>query len=108
MLKAFAGACVIAGGLIAFPAQSNAQEMIHALTGTVSSIDTANKMITVLQDNGKTGDFQLMSNPKTRISFDKKVQADSSEEPVKTRAHWLALATLCHTVLNSAEFLYVD
>jgi hypothetical protein len=38
----------------------------------------------------------------------KQVQTDASEEPVKSRAHWLALATLCHTVLNSAEFLYVD
>ena len=36
------------------------------------------------------------------------LQSDSPEEPVKSRAHWLALATLCHTMLNSAEFLYVD
>ena len=29
-------------------------------------------------------------------------------EPKRTKAGWLALATLCHTVLNSAEFLYLD
>ncbi len=29
-------------------------------------------------------------------------------EPKRTKARWLALATLCHAVLNSAEFLYVD
>ncbi len=29
-------------------------------------------------------------------------------EPKQPRARWLALATLCHTVLNSAEFLYID
>ena len=29
-------------------------------------------------------------------------------EPVTMKARWLALATLCHTVLNSAEFLYID
>ncbi len=29
-------------------------------------------------------------------------------EPRATKARWLALATLCHTLLNSAEFLYVD
>jgi hypothetical protein len=29
-------------------------------------------------------------------------------EPKRTKARWLALATLCHMVLNSAEFLYVD
>lgn len=29
-------------------------------------------------------------------------------EPKQAKARWLALATLCHTVLNSAEFLYID
>ncbi len=36
------------------------------------------------------------------------LRSDNPEEPVKARAHWLAVATLCHTILNSAEFLYVD
>ena len=38
----------------------------------------------------------------------KQLKADMPEEPVAVKAHWLAVATLCHTVLNSAEFLYVD
>ena len=29
-------------------------------------------------------------------------------EPRQPKARWLALAALCHTVLNSAEFLYID
>ena len=29
-------------------------------------------------------------------------------EPIAGKARWLALATLCHTLLNSAEFLYID
>ena len=29
-------------------------------------------------------------------------------EPKQMQARWLALTTLCHTVLNSAEFLYID
>ncbi len=29
-------------------------------------------------------------------------------EPIRRKAQWLALATLCHTLLNSAEFLYVN
>ena len=29
-------------------------------------------------------------------------------EPKRMKARWLALATLCHAVLNSAEFLYLD
>ena len=29
-------------------------------------------------------------------------------EPKQGRARWLALATLCHSILNSAEFIYID
>jgi hypothetical protein len=29
-------------------------------------------------------------------------------EPKLTKARWMALASFCHTLLNSAEFLYVD
>ena len=29
-------------------------------------------------------------------------------DPKRMKARWLALAALCHTVLNSAEFLYID
>ena len=38
----------------------------------------------------------------------KALEADRPAEPVATRARWLALATLCHTLMNSAEFLYID
>lgn len=36
------------------------------------------------------------------------LEADRPAEPVSTRARWLALATVCHTLMNSAEFLYID
>jgi hypothetical protein len=36
------------------------------------------------------------------------LQKDQPAEPVKSRARWLALATMCHTLMNSAEFLYID
>ncbi len=38
----------------------------------------------------------------------KSLEADRPAEPVATRSRWLALATLCHTLMNSAEFLYID
>src|SRR5206468_8632332 len=77
MLKALVSACTVAACLVVFPSQSVAQQMIHALTGTVTSIDKTTKIITVLQDNGNTGFFVQMSNPKTRISFDRKVESAS-------------------------------
>ncbi|MBS1825575.1 MAG: DUF1553 domain-containing protein [Acidobacteria bacterium] len=38
----------------------------------------------------------------------KQLEKEQPAEPVKSRARWLALATLCHTLMNSAEFLYID
>ncbi|MBM3793956.1 MAG: DUF1553 domain-containing protein [Acidobacteria bacterium] len=38
----------------------------------------------------------------------RKLEADQPAEPVRSRARWLALASLCHTLMNSAEFLYID
>lgn len=42
------------------------------------------------------------------VQWKKSLEADRPAEPVATRARWLALATLCHTLINSAEFLYID
>ncbi|MFN0169834.1 MAG: PSD1 and planctomycete cytochrome C domain-containing protein [Bryobacteraceae bacterium] len=36
------------------------------------------------------------------------LEANPPAEPIRRKAQWLALSTLCHTLLNSAEFLYVD
>ncbi|MDX1983605.1 MAG: PSD1 and planctomycete cytochrome C domain-containing protein [Bryobacteraceae bacterium] len=38
----------------------------------------------------------------------RKLEAEKPAEPIAGRARWLALATICHTLMNSAEFLYVD
>ncbi len=38
----------------------------------------------------------------------RKLEAEKPAEPVASRARWLALATICHTLMNSAEFLYLD
>ena len=36
------------------------------------------------------------------------LEVEVPEEPVASKAEWLGLASLCHTFLNSAEFLYVN
>ncbi|UWZ83158.1 hypothetical protein [Occallatibacter riparius] len=77
MLRRFVSTCLFAGCLVSLPA-AGAQEIIHALTGTVASINGASKTISVLQDNGTRRDFDLLSNPKTRIAFDKRIEADST------------------------------
>jgi hypothetical protein len=54
-----------------------AQEVVHALTGTVSTINSVSKTITVFKDNGSQGVFED-ANSKTRYSFDKKIAAEST------------------------------
>ena len=75
MLRAVMKACVIAGCLVSLPILSAAQQVVHALTGTVSSIDKAAQTVAVLQDVGGGGIFQSLSNSKTRLDFDKKIAA---------------------------------
>ena len=78
MLKAFVGTCAVICSIAAISIPSSAQEIIHALTGTVSSIDTASKSITVFQDAGtRPVTYQLWNNSKTRIAFDKRIQPET-------------------------------
>jgi hypothetical protein len=56
---------------------ATAQEVVHALTGTVSSIDPVSKTITLFLDGGSEGVFKDMES-KTPLSVDKKVLADAT------------------------------
>jgi hypothetical protein len=57
---------------------AKAQEMVHALTGSVSAIDPSNNTITVFQDSGSASTFKVMTSAKTRIAFDKDVAKTST------------------------------
>ena len=78
MLKALARSCIFAGCLVSVSMPLTAQEVVHALTGTVSSINEAARTITVFQDNGSQGVYDVLTNPKTHISFDKKIEAGTT------------------------------
>jgi len=57
---------------------ASAQEVVHALTGTVSSLDPAAKTITMFLDGGSQGTFNDMTNQKVSLSVDKKLLADTT------------------------------
>jgi Cu/Ag efflux protein CusF len=78
MLKAALRGGVFAGclGVLAIAAQ--AQQVVHALTGTVSSIDTLSKTMTIFQDNGSQSDFKDMTNEKAHFAFDKKIALEAT------------------------------
>ena len=92
MLKAVI--CSIAvSGCLGFAVPATAQQVVHALTGTVSSINSANKTISVFQDNGIQGEFSDGTDSKTRLSIDKKVSLDTTAAEVfkKTDAYVVVL-----------------
>ena len=62
--------------LVVPPASS--QQVVHALTGTVSSINSASKTISVFQDNGTQDEFSDATGSKTRMAIDKKVVLDTT------------------------------
>lgn len=69
--------CILVGSFAAVSTPATAQEVVHALTGTVSSIDATTNTITVFQDNGQQGLFQDMA-AKHRVSFDKRISAETT------------------------------
>ena len=70
-------------------------ERLYVLTlARPPSTEEKTRAVSALEAMGKEWTRRLEENPPA--------------EPVRRRAQWLALATLCHTVLNSAEFLYVE
>ena len=75
MLRALVKSCLLLSCAVFLSASLAAQEVVHALTGTVSSIDKATHSIAVLQDVGGSKVFQNLANSKSRVSLDKKVQA---------------------------------
>lgn len=74
MLRALVKSCALAGCIVLLPFSISAQQVVHALTGTVSSIDKASETIAVLQDVGGDSVFQNPSKPKARVTLDKKIE----------------------------------
>jgi hypothetical protein len=78
MLKTLWCGCVFAGCLGPLTIAATAQEVVHALTGTVSSIDDLSKTLVVFQDNGSEGQFKDMTTAKMRVVIDKKIALDTT------------------------------
>ncbi len=56
-----------------------AQEVVHAVTGTVTAVDPAKNSITIKTNDGSEGDFQYEKPLKARIEFDKSVREGTTD-----------------------------
>jgi hypothetical protein len=57
---------------------ATAQQVVHALAGTVTSINPNAKTITVKTDDGSEGLFKDLINSKTSIQFDPNIRTDAT------------------------------
>jgi hypothetical protein len=83
---------IFAGCLSSLAVSASAQQVVHALTGTGSSIDDLTKTLIVFQDNGSEGQFKDLTNAKTHIVIDKKVALEStSPESFKKKGAYVVV-----------------
>jgi hypothetical protein len=79
MKKAALKSCLIATCFALVAMASHAQERVHALSGTVTSINAKISMIEVDTDDGSSGHFRWTKPAGTTFDFDKTVSADATE-----------------------------
>lgn len=75
MRKGYLRACLLVGCFLPATFAANAQEVVHALCGTVSSINSTAKTITVSTDDGSEGLFKDLTKSNVSLDFDKKIRA---------------------------------
>jgi len=69
-------ASILVSSLVLFALPSQSQEIVHAMAGTVSSIDPATKTLTLFQDSGSPATFSINPSQGKRVAFDKKVASE--------------------------------
>ena len=73
-----AGASLVAMGAV----KAGAQQMIHAMTGTVTVADATRGTFTLKEDNGEVKMFQALGPKEKAISFDKDLQSQAKTAEV--------------------------
>jgi len=70
--------CLFVGCFWLASVVATAQEVVHALAGTVSNINLTAKTLTIFTDDGSYGTFKDLTNPDTRLDFDKRIRAGAT------------------------------
>ncbi len=84
--------CVFSLGLGLLAATGSAQEIIHALTGTVRSISAADKSLVIFQDGGHEKMFKGSTDAKARAALQKKLGDETiSVDELKTEGAYVII-----------------
>jgi len=71
-------ACLLVGCFLLATLAATAQEVVHALCGTVRSINATAQTITVDTDDGCEGFFKDFTSSSVSLDFDKRVRAEAT------------------------------
>ncbi len=77
MLKTFSQVFCLLGIVSLAASAANAQEVVHALAGTVTSVNPTQQTITVKTDDGSAGVFTDLMKSNVSYEFDRNVRAFS-------------------------------
>lgn len=64
--------------LLCLSSAASAQQMIHAVSGTVKAIYPKAYMLEIVTDDGSSGHFQWEAKPNKKVDFNKDVSADAT------------------------------
>jgi hypothetical protein len=78
MLRVSSQAFSLVGFLSIAALAANGQEVVHALAGVVSSINSSQKTIDVKTDDGSDGFFKDLTASKIPLDFDKEIRAGAT------------------------------
>ena len=78
MLKACSSTLLLVGIFSFVSTVADAQEVVHAVSGVVTSIDAAKKTIDINTSDGSQDLFKDLANTRTPLDFDRAIRADST------------------------------
>src|SRR5271156_1414485 len=78
MASAFSRISILIACLSVFSLAAGAQEIVHALVGTVNHVDLPGKTITVVTEDGSDGTFRDLTDSHTSLAFDKNLRSETS------------------------------
>lgn len=85
MRRGFYQAWLLVGCLLGTSFAVAAQEVVHALTGTVTAINSASNIILVKTDDGSEGQFNVLKNANLSMDFENRIRAGAVAADVFTK-----------------------
>lgn len=86
MSRGYFKVCLLVGCFFLATSEAIAQEVVHALCGTIHSINSTDKTITIGTDNGTPKLFNELTKSNVALDFDKRIRAEATTADTFTKS----------------------